>query len=121
MRNVTIVLAGLSPLLEDLIVHLLRAHPGASIVRGIINGTSLVDVAFKEQADVIIVSHERACDLAALDHGLASLTALSIVALTPDGGSACIHRLVPQAVLMKAVSGHEILELLTLSLHRVRS
>jgi len=113
MPKVTVLLAGLPPLLEDIIAHLLQARSGVAIIHGILSKAGLADAAFAAQADVIVVSHEEPWNLSALDERLAHLAALSVVALKPDGSSACVHTLNPTSTLLESVSGSEMQDLLS--------
>jgi hypothetical protein len=105
----TVLLADLPAMLEDLMVSLLENRPGMKILRGASAGSDLVAAAAAVQAHAVIVTRRDPADLGAVDPRLAQAASLSIVAVAPDGASACLHTLRPEATRLEDVSAEEIL------------
>ena len=115
----TVLLADLPPMLEDLMVSLLENHPELRVIRGAAADGNLVAAAVAANAQVIVVTRRDPTDLGAVDPRLAQAADVSIIALAPDGASACLHALHCEAALLEDVSADEILGALATS-HPIR-
>jgi hypothetical protein len=104
-----LLLADLPAMLEDLMVSLLENRPGLKIIRGASAGGDIVAAATAARAQVVVVTRRNPADLDAVDPRLAQAAGLSIVALAPDGASACLHTLRPESTRLEDVSAEEIL------------
>jgi hypothetical protein len=108
----TVLLADLPAMLEDLMVSLLANRADLKVIRGTAGG-DLVAAAAAAHAQVIIVARHNPGNLDAVDPALARAACMSIVALAPDGASACLHTLSSEASRLEDVSAAEILGVLT--------
>lgn len=115
----TVLLADLPAMLEDLMVSLLKSRPNLKVIRGAAANGDLVAAAAAAQAQAVVVTRRDPTDLGAVDPRLAQAANLSIVALAPDGASACLHVLRSEAARLDDVSAEEILGALAVS-HPIR-
>jgi hypothetical protein len=111
----TVLLADLPAMLEDLMVSLLESRPDLKVIRGTAAGGDLVSAAVNAKAQVVVVTRRNPADLGAVDPKLAQAASVSIVALAPDGASACLHALRSEAARLEDVSTEEILGALAAS------
>lgn len=111
MTRRTVLLADLPATLEDLVVSLLANCPDLKVVRGAADDGDLVEAAVRAKAQVVVVTRRVPSDLGSVDPRLAQAANIWIVALAPDGGSACLHALRAEATWLEDVSA-EILNAL---------
>jgi hypothetical protein len=114
MESLTILMADLPKLLEDVLGHLLVARPEVALISGSVQGSGVADAALAVGADVVVVTSRDPTDLAALDGQLARLASLSVLALNADGAWACVHSLHPSMTRIDDISGAQLVSALTL-------
>jgi len=102
-------------MLEDLIVSLLVNRHDLKVVRGSAADGDLVAAATAAHAQVVVVTRRDPGDLGDVDPRLARAADISIVALAPDGASACLHALRAEAAQLDDVSADEIFSALVAS------
>jgi hypothetical protein len=111
----TVLLADLPRMLEDMIASVLQPHPDIRIVRGAAPDRDLVAAATAAGAHAIVVTRRDPADLSDIDPRLARAARISIVAVAPDGASACVHTLRADVARLDDVSAAEILRALAVS------
>jgi hypothetical protein len=104
----TVLLADLPAMLEDLIVSLVENRHDLTVVRGSAADGDLVTAAAAAMAQVVVVTRNHPADLGDVDVRLARAANISIVALAPDGASACLHTLRDESAQYEDVSAEEI-------------
>ena len=87
----------------------LKAHPDIRVVRGEARDRDLISAAAASGAHVVVVTRRDPANLDAVDPRLAQAASLSIVALAPDGTSACLHALRSESARLEDVSAEQIL------------
>jgi hypothetical protein len=107
-----VLLADLPRMLEDMIASVLQSHPDFRIIRGAAPDRDLIAAAATAGAHAVVVTRRDPTDLADIDPRLAQAAGISIVALAPDGASACVHVLRAEVVRLEDVSAKEILRAL---------
>lgn len=107
MTNRTIMLADIPPLLRATLENLLTAQPGVTVVRGQTEG-GLLAAAAAAKADVVVVAGSDPADLGRIDPALGWAAKLSVLALSLDGRSACVHRLRVETQVLGEVSAEGI-------------
>jgi hypothetical protein len=105
----TVLLADLPRMLEDMVSSVLKAHPDIRVVRGQARDRDLISAAAASGAHVVVVTRRDPANLDAVDPRLAQAASLSIVALAPDGASACLHALRSESSRLEDVSAEQIL------------
>jgi hypothetical protein len=100
----TVLLFELPKMLEDIVLAVLQEHPEFRALRNVASATGPMAAALREGASVVILSHRTPEDLAALDPDLTRATAVKLLALHPNGASACLHTLLPTMSLVDDVS-----------------
>jgi hypothetical protein len=108
----TVLLADLPRMLEDMRASVLQPHPDIRIVRGAAPDRDLVAAAAAAGALAVVVTRRDPADLADIDPRLAQAAGISIVAVAPDGASACVHVLRAEVARLEDVSAAEILRAL---------
>ena len=91
MAATTVLLADLPTMLEDMVTSVLEEQPDIKVIRGPAGGAGPIEAAVAAGAPVVIVARCDPADLAAIDPHLANATSASVIALSPDGSSACLH------------------------------
>lgn len=109
MPLTTVLLADLPPMLEDMVSSVLQQRSDLQLIHSATGDRNLIDVAVASSAQVVIVVSRNPVDLASIDPYLANAASLSIVALAPDGGSACLHAFKPESHWLDDVSAEQIL------------
>jgi hypothetical protein len=105
----TVLLADLPRMLEDMVSSVLKAQPDIRVVRGEARDRDLISAAAASGAHVVVVTRRDPANLEAVDPRLAQAANLSIVALAPDGASACLHALRSESARLEDVSAQQIL------------
>jgi hypothetical protein len=108
----TVLLADLPRMLEDMIASVLQPHPDIRIVRGSAHDRDLIAAITATDAHAVVVTRRDPASLDDIDPRLAQASRISIVALAPDGTSACVHALRAEATRLEDVSAREILRAL---------
>jgi len=104
----TVLLADLSPMLEDIVFHLLRNRAELRIVRGsAANGIQMA--AASVGAQLVIVERPDPAKFCALDDGIAQAAGLSVLALTADGTKGCLHTLKLTSKRLDDISGAQLI------------
>jgi hypothetical protein len=111
----TVLLADLPRMLEDMIASVLQPHPDIRIVRGAAPDRDLIAGATAAGAHAVVVTRRDPADLSDIDPRLARAAHISIVAVAPDGASACVHTLRAEVARLDDVSAAEILRALAVS------
>jgi hypothetical protein len=111
----TVLLADLPRMLEDMIASVLQPHPDIRIIRGAAPDRDLIAGATAAGAHAVVVTRRDPADLSDIDPRLARAARISIVAVAPDGASACVHTLRAEAARLDDVSAAEILRALAVS------
>jgi hypothetical protein len=109
MMQMTVLLADLSPMLEDIVFHLLRNRGDLRIVRGSAAANGIQAAAASVGAQLVIVERPDPSALCALDDGIAQAAGLSVLALTADGTRGCLHALKPTARRLDDISGAQLM------------
>jgi hypothetical protein len=112
LSSTTVLLAGLPRMLEDMLSSLLEPHPDIHVVRGEARDRDLISAAAAAGAQVVVVTRRDPANLAEVDPYLALAATVSIVALEPDGASACVHALRSETARLEDVSAEQILHAL---------
>ena len=105
----TVLLADLPPMLEDVVSSVLKGRSDIDVIRGTPHGCKLINAAIAAGAPVVVVARRNPADLASIDPYLANAANVSVVALTLDGTSACLHAFKPVGQLFEDVSAKQIL------------
>jgi hypothetical protein len=108
----TVLLADLPRMLEDMIASVLQPHSDIRIVRGSAHDRDLIAAAIPADAHAVVVTRRDPASLDDIDPRLGQASRISIIALAPDGTSACVHALRAEATRLEDVSAHEILRAL---------
>ena len=88
----TVLLADLPRLLDDIVSGALEDEEGLRLVRNSQSGGNLAAAALAVDADVVLVAREDPSELASIDEHMAGLAGRSFLALTPAGDSAWLYR-----------------------------
>src|SRR5262245_48985199 len=107
--QLTVLLTDLSPMLEDIIFHLLRDREDLHIVRGSSVVDGLQAAAASVGAQLVIVERSDPTKFCALDDGIAQAASLSVLALTADGTRGCLHTLKPTSKRLDDVSSAQLM------------
>lgn len=102
MTTKTILLADTPPLLAGVLEAALRARPDVTLVRG--DAKDVVSALTAGTADAVVVTRRDPPVREAGDLPTARITNLSIVAITPDGQSASVHRIRAETQVLTDVS-----------------
>jgi hypothetical protein len=108
----TVLLADLPRMLEDMIASVLQPHSDIRIVRGSAHDRDLIAAAIAAGAHAVVVTRRDPASLDDVDPRVAQASRISIVALAPDGTSACVHALRAEATRLEDVAAREILRAL---------
>jgi hypothetical protein len=108
----TVLLADLPRMLEDMIASVLQPHSDIQIVRGSAHDRDLIAAVIAADAHAVVVTRRDPASLDDIDPRLGQVSRISIVALAPDGTSACVHALRAEATRLEDVSAREILRAL---------
>jgi DNA-binding NarL/FixJ family response regulator len=105
----TVLLADLPPMLEDTVRSVLQSRPDLEVIRASTRDQDLIDAAAAAGAHVVVVTRRDPADLWAVDPRLAQAAAVSVIALSPNGAWACLHKLHPAATRLEDLSTAQIL------------
>jgi hypothetical protein len=108
----TVLLADLPRMLEDMIASVLQPHSDIRIVRGSAHDRDLIAAVTVADAQAVVVTRRDPASLDDVDPRLGQASRISIIALAPDGTSACVHTLRAEASRLEDVSAREILRAL---------
>ena len=108
----TVLLADLPPMLEDMMSSVLKERSDLRVIRGATNGRKLIDAAVAAAAPVVVVARRNPADLEPIDPYLANAAKISVVALALDGASACLHTFKPTSQRLDDVSAEQILRVI---------
>ncbi len=111
--SATIVLFDLPKMLEDILFGVLHDHPEFRVLRSQPSDASPLAAALREGASLVIVANPKPDDLPALDPELAHMAGIALLALRPDGASACLHSLRPTMSQIDDVSGAQLIAALS--------
>ena len=111
MTQKTIMLTNLPAVLRDFLERVLSGQAEVTLVRAPVQG-DLIAAAATAKADIVVAASPDPAALAAIDPTLAWVANLSILALTPDGRSACIHRVRSETRVLNDLTPQEIVALL---------
>jgi hypothetical protein len=106
---ITVLLADLPPLIEDMMSSILKERPDLRVIRGTTNNCKLIDAAVAAGASVVVVARRNPVDRESIDPHLANAGNVSVVALALDGTSACLHAFKPTGQRLDDVSAEQIL------------
>jgi len=107
--QMTVLLADLSPMLEDIVFHLLRNREDLHIVRGSAVADGIQLAAASVGAQLVIVERPDPTRFCALDGGIAQAAGLSVLALTADGTRGCLHTLKPVSKRLDDISSAQLM------------
>ncbi len=107
----TVLLAGLPRVLADILADVLQDSTDLKVTRADAAG-DLAAAASAAKAEVIIAAHHDPADLAGIDPVLGRAANLSILAVTPDGMSAYLHRIRCETSRIENVTHDGILRVL---------
>src|SRR5262245_32228026 len=99
-------------MLEDMIASVLQPHSDIRIVRGSAHDRDLIAAVTSADAHAVVVTRRDPASLLDIDPRLEHASRISIVALAPDGTSACVHAFRAEATRLEDVSAREILRAL---------
>jgi DNA-binding NarL/FixJ family response regulator len=108
----TVLLADLPPMLEDMMSSVLKERSDLRVIRGATDGRKLIDAAVAAAAPVVVVARRNPADLEPIDPYLANAARISVVALALDGASACLHTFKPTSQRLDDVSTEQILRVI---------
>jgi hypothetical protein len=106
---ITVLLADLPPMLEDMMSSVLKERPDLRVIRGTTKNSKLVDAAVSAGASVVVVARSNPADLESIDPYLANAANVSMVALAFDGASACLYALKSTGQRFEDVSAEQLL------------
>jgi hypothetical protein len=115
MAPITVLLADLPSMLEDIVFQLLRGRAELRVVRGSSGVHGIQAAAAAAGAQVVIVERPDPAAFSKLDQGLAQAAGLSVLALNVDGSWACLHSLNPQTKRFDDISGAHLVSALASS------
>jgi hypothetical protein len=104
----TVILADLSPMLENVVSNVLKPHFDLRVIRRTSSGCALLNEAVEVGAPIVVVAQDDPSDLAAVSPCLANAARVSVVAIAPDGVSACLHTFKPVGRDLADVSAEQI-------------
>jgi hypothetical protein len=100
-------------MLEDMVSSVLKGRSNIDVIRGTQSGCKLINAAVDAGAPVVVVARRNPSDLASIDPYLANAANVSVVALTLDGTSACLHAFKAVGQRLDDVSAEQILTAIT--------
>jgi hypothetical protein len=103
-------------MLEEVVSSVLEQNPELRVIRGMRTDGDLIAAAMAAGAQVVIVTRRDPNALASVDPRLANV---SMLALAPDGTSACLHAVEPTLHCLEEVSAEQILAAIA-SMRRIR-
>jgi len=109
--NKTIMLANLPQQLRDILAGLLSGQPDMMVVEPQA-ADGLIAALATAEADAVVVASSDSAALDAIDPALARIANLSILALSLDGRSACIHRIRSETQVLTDVTPQGIVDAL---------
>jgi len=109
LARITVLLADLPPMLEDMVSTVFRDRSDIEVIHGAEYGPKLIDVAVGAGAPFVVMSRHDPSNLASIDPYLANAAKVSIVALALDGASAFFHTFTPSKEDLEEVSAERIL------------
>jgi hypothetical protein len=108
----TVLLADLPCLLDDIISGALEGDEGVRLVRNARTGGNLAAAALGVHADVIVVTRKDPGDLASIDQHMAGLAGRSLLALRPAGDCAWLYCCRCEATQLRELSMTTLLEVM---------
>ena len=108
MTPKTIMLANSPSLLRDLLADLLKDHPEVPVVIRDHEEGGLIAASVAAKAGVVVAANGDPAALDAIDPALGWAASLSVLAIAPDGRSACIHRIRLETQVVKDVTQQRI-------------
>lgn len=109
LARTVVLLADLSPMLEDMVSTVLKDRSDIEVIRGANHDHRLIDIAIAAGAPLVVTSSHDPSNLASVDPYLANATRVSIVALALDGASAFFHTFTLSKKNLEEVSAEQIL------------
>ena len=98
-----IMVADMPRMLRDFVANVLSHQPDVSVVGSPTEG-SLIAALAAVQVDAVVVASSDPAALQAADLALARIASLSVLALSLDGRSACIHRIRSETQVLEEVT-----------------
>jgi hypothetical protein len=98
-----IMVADMPRMLRDFVANVLSHQPDVSVVGSPTEG-SLIAALAAVQVDAVVVASSDPAALQAADPALARIASLSVLALSLDGRSACIHRIRSETQVLEEVT-----------------
>ena len=108
MPPITVILADLPPMLEDLVSTVLKRHFDLRVSRAAKRGCRLLSEAVEVGSPVVVVVQDNPYDLSSFDPCLANATQVSVIAIALDGASACLHSFKPVVQKLEDVSAEQM-------------
>ncbi len=98
-----IMVADMPRMLRDFVANVLSHQPDVSVVGSPTEGNLIAALA-AVQVDAVVVASSDPAALQAADPALARIASLSVLALSLDGRSACIHRIRSETQVLEEVT-----------------
>jgi hypothetical protein len=95
-------------MLETVVSNVLKHELDLQVIRRTSTGCALLNEAVEVGAPVVVVAQDDPSDLAAFNPCLANAAQVSVVAISLDGASACLHTFKPAASDLRDVSAAQI-------------
>jgi UDP-N-acetylmuramyl pentapeptide synthase len=89
---ITVLLADLPHLLEDVVGNVFEGVADIRLVRNPDSGQDIAAAALEAGADAVVVAREDPESTADIDRRMVGLASLTVLALTPTGDRAWVHR-----------------------------
>ena len=105
----TVLLADLPPMIEDMMSSVLKERSDLRVIRGTTSNRKLIDAAVAAGASVVVVARRNPVDCMSIDPYLANAANVAVIALAFDGTSACLHAFKPTRQRLDDVSAEQIL------------
>ncbi len=105
----TLLLADLPQLLEDLLREELGATDGVALIGDRQTDGDLTRAAREAGANIIVVTRDDPANLAEVDPLMARVAGLSVLAMTPAGDAAWLHRCWYEAIPLREFSAASML------------
>jgi hypothetical protein len=95
-------------MLENVLSNVLKRHFDLQLIRRTSTGCALLNEAAEIGAPVVVVAQDDPSDLASINPCLANAGRVSVMAIAPDGASACLHTFKPVGRDLRDVSAAQI-------------